>query len=78
MRGDNSLIGSLFDKAGIGADNARQAIFNAWNAIKDFLLKACGYHLPDGGGDVFDGVPGSLPVASEHAGKEIDDAGDVI
>lgn len=40
MRGDNSLIGSLFDKAGIGADNARQAIFNAWNAIKDFLLKA--------------------------------------
>ena len=40
MRGDSSLIGSLFDKAGIGADNARQAILNAWGAIKDFLLKA--------------------------------------
>ena len=39
MRGDSSLIGSLFDKAGIGADNARQAILNAWGAIKDFLLK---------------------------------------
>lgn len=40
MRGDSSLIGSLFDKAGIGADNARQAILNSWGAIKDFLLKA--------------------------------------
>lgn len=40
MRGDSSLIGSLFDKAGIGADNARQAILNAWGVIKDFLLKA--------------------------------------
>ena len=40
MRGDESLIGALFNKAGIGAENARQAIFNAWGAIKDFLLKA--------------------------------------
>ena len=37
MKGDNSVIGTLFDKAGIGADNARQAIINAWNAIKSFL-----------------------------------------
>lgn len=40
MRGDESIIGALFDKAGIGAENARQAIFNAWGTIKDFLLKA--------------------------------------
>lgn len=39
MNGEDSLIGSLFDKSGIGAENARQAILNAWNAIKDFLLK---------------------------------------
>lgn len=38
MSGDNSVIGTLFDKAGIGAENARQAIQNAWNAIKAFLL----------------------------------------
>lgn len=38
MKGDNSLIGTIFDKAGIGADNARQTILNAWNVIKDFLL----------------------------------------
>lgn len=38
MRGDNSIIGALFDKAGIGADNARQTILNAWNTIKSFLL----------------------------------------
>lgn len=40
MKGDNSLIGSLFDKAGIGADNARKTILNAWETIKGFLLKA--------------------------------------
>ncbi len=42
MKGDNSLIGSLFDKAGIGADNARKTILNAWETIKGFLLKAWG------------------------------------
>lgn len=40
LKGEDSLIGALFDKAGIGAENARAAIFNAWNAIKDFLLKS--------------------------------------
>lgn len=38
MKGDNSVIGALFDKAGIGADNARETIRNAWNTIKTFLL----------------------------------------
>lgn len=42
MKGDNSLIGELFDKAGIGAENARQAIFKAWRAVKEFLLTAWG------------------------------------
>lgn len=40
MSGENSLIGALFDKAGIGADNAREAILNAWTTVKDFLLNA--------------------------------------
>lgn len=38
MKGENSLIGELFDKAGIGAESARQTILQAWGAIKDFLL----------------------------------------
>jgi tape measure domain-containing protein len=42
MKGNDSLIGSLFDKAGIGAENARQAILMAWSTIKEFLLSAWG------------------------------------
>lgn len=38
MRGDNSLIGSIFEKAGIDADKARETILGAWNAVKGFLL----------------------------------------
>lgn len=38
LLGNDSLLGTIFDEAGIGADNAREAIFNAWNTIKNFLL----------------------------------------
>lgn len=38
LLGNDSLIGTIFDKAGIGADNARQAIFNAFTKVKEFLL----------------------------------------
>lgn len=38
LMGNDSVIGTIFDRAGIGADNARQAIFNAWTNIKEFLL----------------------------------------
>lgn len=38
MMGNDSVIGTFFDKAGIGADNARQTIINAWEKVKDFLL----------------------------------------
>lgn len=42
MSGDNSLIGSLFDKAGIGAENARKTILIAWTTVKEFLLTMWG------------------------------------
>ncbi len=42
MNGDNSVIGALFEKAGIDADEARAAIKKAWSAIKDFLLSIWG------------------------------------
>lgn len=34
LMGNDSLIGEMFDKAGIGADNARAAILAAWDYIK--------------------------------------------
>lgn len=40
LMGNDSVIGTIFDKAGIGAENARQAIFKAWEKIKEFLLAA--------------------------------------
>ena len=38
LLGNNSVIGTFFDKAGIGADNARQAVFDAFGKIKEFLI----------------------------------------
>ena len=38
MQGNDSVIGTLFDKAGIGADNAREKILAAWTKVKEFLL----------------------------------------
>ena len=40
LMGNDSVIGTIFDKAGIGAENARQAIFKAWEKIKEFLFAA--------------------------------------
>lgn len=37
LMGNDSVIGTIFDKAGIGADNAREAIFKAWQKVKEFL-----------------------------------------
>lgn len=38
LLGNDSVIGTFFDKAGIGADNARQAVFDAFGKIKEFLI----------------------------------------
>ena len=38
LLGNDSVIGTLFDKAGIGADNVRQKIFEVFGTIKDFLM----------------------------------------
>lgn len=37
LRGNDSVIGTIFDKAGIGADNARQKILEAWDTVTGFL-----------------------------------------
>ena len=38
LMGNDSLIGTIFDKLGIGADNARQMIFDAFGQARDWLL----------------------------------------
>ena len=38
MRGNDSVIGTLFERAGISADEARAKIIGAWNKTKEFLL----------------------------------------
>ena len=40
MNGGQSVIGTLFDNAGIGAENARKTILNAWSTVKTFLQQA--------------------------------------
>lgn len=40
MQGNDSLIGSLLEKAGIDTQKVRDTIIGAWNAIKGFLLSA--------------------------------------
>lgn len=40
MQGKDSLLGRIFDKAGIDSEKARDMITGAWGGIKDFLAKA--------------------------------------
>ena len=42
LQGNDSLIGELFDSAGIGAERARNAIARAFNAIKNVVLTVWG------------------------------------
>lgn len=39
LQGNDSVIGTVFDDAGIGADNARKAIFDAFNKVKTFCVR---------------------------------------
>ncbi len=38
LAGNDSILGTVFDQMGISADHARQAIFDAFRKIKEFLL----------------------------------------
>ena len=55
MKGNNSVIGSLFEKAGIDADKARKTIQAAWDFLTGFLLSAW-KNIKKVGGVVFDGL----------------------
>ena len=40
MQGNDSVLGTIFDKMGIDADQVRQTIINAWNSVTQFLSQA--------------------------------------
>ena len=42
MQGNDSLLGSMLEKAGIDADKVRKTIQNAFQKVKDFLVTAWG------------------------------------
>lgn len=48
MQGNDSVIGSLLEKAGIDTEKVRDTIINAWESIKKFL------------GQVWDGIKGAV------------------
>lgn len=48
MQGNDSVIGSLLEKAGVDTEKVRDTIINAWESIKKFL------------GQVWDGIKGAV------------------
>lgn len=77
LMGNDSVIGSVFDKAGIGADNARKAIWGAWDKVKTFLFGA--WDLIRQAGKVFaDSVRGFFEEHAEAVRKNFERAWGII
>ena len=77
LMGNDSVIGTIFDKAGIGADNARRAIFNAWNKIKEFLF-AVWDTIKQAAGMFIDTVKGFFERHGESIQKNFERAWGII
>lgn len=77
LMGNDSVIGELFDKAGIGADNAREAIFHAWGMIRDFLLGVWDF-LQQAAGMFADTVKGFFEKHSDSIRKNFERAWGII
>lgn len=71
LLGNDSVIGTIFDKLGIGADNARQAIFNAFNKVKEFLLNVWDV-IKTGAGMFVDTVKGFFERHGEQIRKNFE------
>lgn len=77
LLGNDSVIGSVFDKAGIGADNARKAIFDAWNKVKVFLFGA--WDIIRQAGKMFaDSIRGFFAEHAESVRKNFERAWGII
>nr|WP_304956458.1 hypothetical protein [uncultured Acetatifactor sp.] len=77
MQGNDSVIGTLFDKAGIGADNAREKILAAWTKIKEFLLNVWDF-IKQAAGMWVDTVKGFFERHSESIRQNFERAWGII
>lgn len=77
MLGNDSVIGMFFDKAGIGADNARQAIIGAWEKVKDFLLEVWDF-IKQAAGMFVDTVKGFFEKHGESIRQNFERAWGII
>lgn len=77
LMGNDSVIGTIFDKAGIGADNAREVIIHAWSLIRDFLLGVWDF-LKQAAGMFADTVRGFFEKHSDSIRKNFERAWGII
>lgn len=77
MQGNDSVIGTLFDKAGIGADNAREKILAAWTKVKEFLLNVWDF-IKQAAGMFIDTVKGFFERHSESIRQNFERAWGII
>jgi phage-related protein len=77
LLGNDSVIGSIFDKTGIGAENARQAVFKAWNKIKEFLINVWDF-IKQAAGMFVDTVKGFFEKHSESIRANFERAWGII
>lgn len=77
MMGNDSVIGTFFDKAGIGADNARQTIINEWEKVRDFLLEVWDF-IKQAAGMFVDTVKGFFEKHSESIRQNFERAWGII
>lgn len=77
MQGNDSVIGTLFDKAGIGADNAREKIEAAWTKVKEFLFNVWDF-IKQAAGMWIDTVKGFFERHSESIRQNFERAWGII
>ena len=77
LKGNESVIGTFFDAAGIGADNARGAIQSAWSGIQGFLAEA--WNVIQGAAQIFsDTVAGFFARHGESIRQNFERAWGVV
>ena len=64
MQGNDSLMGSLLEKAGVDCDALRETIIGAWDAIKE-KLAIVWEHLKEAGSKVWEGIKAAAEAIFE-------------
>ncbi len=73
MKGNDSVIGTLFDKAGIGADNARKIIIDVWKKATSFLFETW-KKIKETAKEIFASIKETI---SKHTGSISDSLSDI-